>query len=137
MLVLAFFSMIFVPLEAVVDIFDSFDVSLISNGSTTSATFIDTAGGFSFDPLIQALTWITVIIILAGVVGFNVVGTGLNSTSAKMIIIGTAWITTFIFLSLFAYPLIVLIPSFFGEILFIFLTIIYAFGVFKQLGDSA
>jgi hypothetical protein len=111
------------------------NTNAIVNGSTTDIIVGQTTN-FNVDPLLGAITWILVIVILAGAVGINVVGSGLTGASAKMIVVGTAWVSAFILLSVYAFPFIVLIPYNLGSLTFILLTMIYAFGVFKQLSGG-
>lgn len=136
MFILTIFTSIFINSSGSVNVFGVIETYLIQNGSTTSISLTNTATTFNFDPLLTAITWIIVITVLAGVVGINVLGSGLNASSSKIIVVATAWSTAYIFFGIYGYPLIVAIPEMWGELLYISLTIVYSIGVFKQIGDS-
>jgi len=119
-----------------VGLFEIIDSIMIVNGTTTTIELTNNANSFNFDPLLTAITWIIVLTVLAGVIGINVVGTGLNASSSKIIVVGTAWSTAYIFFGITAYPLIMSIPLSWGELIYVSITVIYAIGVFKQIGDS-
>lgn len=136
LIILTLLSGLFTDASNVVALFNTIDTELIINGSTTTVELINTANSFDFDPLVFAITWITVITILAGIIGFNILATGLNASSSKIIVVGTAWSTSFIFFGITAYPLIMIIPLSWGELMYVGLTVIYAIGVFRQIGVS-
>ena len=136
LIILTLLSSLFTDSSNVVALFNEIDTNSIINGSTTTLELTNTANSFNFDPLLVAITWIVVLTILAGVIGFNVVGSGLNASSSKIIVVGTAWSTAFIFFGITAYPLIIIIPLSWGELMYVSLTVMYAIGVFKQIGDS-
>jgi hypothetical protein len=129
------FSLIFSSTYVIYSASNLVNTNAIVNGSTTDIIVGQTTN-FNVDALVGAITWIVVILVLAGAVGINVVGSGLTGASAKMIVVGTAWSSAFILLSVYAFPLIVLIPYNIGSLVFILLTMLYAFGVFKQLGGN-
>ncbi len=135
MLLMTVFSLIFTTTFVSYTVSNLVDTNTMVNGSTTSIILENTAT-FSVDALVGAITWIVVLLILAGAVSINFLGSGLNPAGSRAIIIGTAWISTFVILSLYAFPLIVSIPYNLGSLLFVFLSIVYAFGVFKQLGGG-
>jgi len=135
MALLSFFSSLFIGASGVVSLLEGIvSNSILINGSSTTISIPQSDVSFNFDPVIGAITWIVSITVLSGVVGIQVVGSGLNTSSTKMIVMGTAWITAFIFFGMIAYPLIITIPDLWGELLFLIMTIWYAFGVFEQLG---
>ena len=136
LLILSLFSFIFSSTYFSTTISSLVDTSSIVNGTTTNLQLGQTANTFSIDPLLGALTWVAVIVILASALGIQIVGSGLSSISVKTIIIATAWISMFIILSLFGYPFIASIPYGFGSLLFIVLSIMYAFGIFHLIGEA-
>jgi hypothetical protein len=87
---------------------------------------------FNIDGLTGALIILTGVIILAGVTGIKILGSGLDSESVRIILILTAYITLWSIFSFLSIPLINLIPVFNG-VIFIGLTIIYVIGVIFQL----
>lgn len=136
LLVLTLFSFIFSATYFSTTISSLVDTSSIINGTTTTLELGQASNTFSIDPLLGALTWVAVLVILASAIGIQVLGSGLSSISVRTIIIATAWISMFVILSLFGYPFIASIPYGFGSLLFIVLSIMYAFGIFKLIGDS-
>lgn len=136
LLILTLFSFIFSFTYFSTSISSLVDTNSIINGTTTTLQLGQTSNTFSIDPLLGALTWVAVIVILASALGIQVVGSGLSSISVKTIIISTAWISMFVILSLFGYPFIASIPYGFGNLLFIVLSIMYAFGIFQLIGEA-
>lgn len=136
LLVLTLFSFIFSATYFSTTISSLVETSSIINGTTTTLELGQASNTFSIDPLLGALTWVVVIVILASALGIQIFGSGLSSISVKTIIVSSAWISMFVILSLFGYPFIASIPYGLGSLLFILLTIMYAFGIFKLIGDA-
>jgi hypothetical protein len=136
LIILNFFSAVFIATTGSADIFDPISIDVIINGSTTEIDYSTIDTTFRLDALIGALTWIITCTVLAGILGIQIVGSGLASFSVKAIVIGTIWISSYIFFGLTAFPFIQSIPSFFGETIFLVMTIVFAYGVFKEIGGS-
>ncbi|MHA2105931.1 MAG: hypothetical protein ACW981_21095 [Candidatus Hodarchaeales archaeon] len=136
MLVLTIFSLIFSSTYVSYSASNLINTDAIINGTTTNL-IVGEATNFNIDVLVGALTWVIVIIILAGATGINVLGSGLTSASVRLIVVGTAWSSAFIFLSVVSFSLIALIPYNLGSLLFVLLSILYAMGIFKQLAGGS
>ena len=113
------------------------NISLI-NGNTT--TFLVEAQEVIFQvdttSLINAgIALLFGVLIVAGLTGISVLGTGLNPQSAKIIIIITAFIGIWSSLTIIVYPLIIEI-AIFGSVIYIGLTLGYAIGVVKIVSGS-
>jgi len=114
------------------------DNTAIVNGSITTYVvegqevlfFIDTS------VLITAgIVLLATMIVVAGITGVQVVGSGLNPASSKIIIIITSYIGIWGVLSVLAFSLIVSIEIF-GLLIYIMLTIAYTIGVAKSIGGN-
>lgn len=86
----------------------------------------------SVDAFIGATAWIIGIIALAGIIGLNVLGSGLTDWSVRVITIGTFYGATYVIFSLLSANLIISIELI-GVVLYAVLTMFYAFGVFKRI----
>lgn len=135
MVILTIWNLIFSATFISYDISSSYSAETMINGTTTTYNSSQ-VGTFSLDSVSGALTWIIVIVALVSAIGLNVFGSGLSETSVKTILIATIWTCVFGIFSLFAYPLINSIPYNLGNLFFIFLTIIFCVGVFKQMGEA-
>ena len=78
----------------------------IINGTTTTLELGSGDIYFNIDPLIGATIWIVGIIIMAGIISFKVIGTGIGPEGVRAILIGTAYGTVWILFSVYASPLI-------------------------------
>jgi len=85
--------------------------------------------------IIAGIALIITITVVAGIVGINVLGSGLNPQSTKIIIIITAYIGIWSTLSILAFNLINSIEIF-GSVIYISLTLTYVIGVIKKLSGS-
>lgn len=75
------------------------------------------------------------VIIVAGITGITVLGSGINPQSAKIIIMLTAFIGVWSSLTLIVFSLIIEI-AIFGSVIYIGLTLGYSIGVIKKLTGS-
>ena len=137
LLVLNFFSIIFVSVSGSANIYQTISSDLIVNGTTTTIDYPETTASFEFDPLLGALVWIIVLTALATVLGLTVLGSGLGTFSVKTVVIVTFYVTSYVFFGLTAFPFVQAIPLFWGEALFIFMSILYAFGVGGIVGEDS
>lgn len=78
---------------------------------------------------------LTTVIIVAGITGISVLGSGLNPQSAKIIIMLTAYIGIWSTLSIVSFALINEI-AIFGTVIYIGLTIGYSIGIIKSFSGS-
>ena len=131
LLFLTIFSIIFGATFISVSLDTFVSNNIIINGTTTT---IDLSGDiyFNIDPLIGATIWIIGIIIMAGIISIKVVGSGLGPEGVRVILIGTAYGTVWILLSVYASPLITQIEIV-GWLIYISFTIAYALGVIRSL----
>jgi len=93
---------------------------------------------FSIDTssLINAgIALIITIIVVAGITGIQVLGSGLSPSSVRVIILGTSYAGIWAVLSILAFNLIITIELF-GTIIYITLTIAYAIGVINKISIS-
>ena len=118
--------------------------SIILEGTTSNVSFIiqDNANNltvlqdFSFvlDDFYLALGIIIGLIILAGVIGIGVLGTGISGTSIKIIIIALAYISLWVFLTIFSLDLIFSIEIF-GILIYFILCFCYLVGIISKLAN--
>jgi hypothetical protein len=134
LLVLTLFSFIFTGTYFSASFEGLVHTESIINGSTTTLEVGEASNYFSVDPLLGALTWVTIIVILASALGIRVLGSGLADMSIRTVILATFYIAVFVALSLFGYPFVLSIPYNLGLVIFIGLSVVYAFGIFKQIG---
>ncbi len=87
------------------------------------------------DSLTGALTIIIILVALALVVGIQVLGSGLNDTTVKTIIVITGYASVWGIFSVLSINLIISIQIF-GTLIYLFLTIIYVIGVVDKLGSG-
>lgn len=85
--------------------------------------------------VIAGISLIVAIIIVAGITGITVLGTGLNAQSAKIIIILTGYIGIWSVLTALSFTLIIEIEIF-GSIIYVGLTIAYVVGVIQKISGS-
>jgi len=72
--------------------------------------------------------------IALGLIGLNVLGSGLDSTSVKIIWNGIVFYGLWLIFSVLSYNSIISIPIF-GIIFWFILTFIYSLGIFSKMGD--
>jgi len=114
------------------------DNTAIVNGSTT--TFVVEAQDvlFYIDTSALELAGIALLITVLGVAlltGIQVVGSGLNAESAKIVILLTGFAGVWAVLSFLAFNLIVSIELF-GTLIYIMLTVAYSIGVVKKISGG-
>lgn len=107
---------------------------LIINGTNTSVELVAGAT-FSIDPFLGLTAVIIVLIVLAVLVGIQIIGSGLSPTSVRIIVIGTAYSGLWILFSIIAQPLIVSIQIF-GALIYITLTMGYIWGVVQKFSGG-
>lgn len=110
------------------------DNELIVNG-TGSSIGLDSSTLFNIDPVIGFTATIIVIVVLASVLGIQVVGSGLSPTTVRVMVIGISYTGVWIVFSLLAEPLISSIEIF-GGLLYVSLTIGYVVGVVQKIAGG-
>jgi len=83
--------------------------------------------------------WVIVLLAIGFVlalVGLKVMGSGLSDSSVKIIITATIYIVLWAILSVYSLNLLVLLPMGIGNLLYSFLTVLYAIGCFMQLKNG-
>lgn len=85
--------------------------------------------------VIAGISLITAILISAGITGIQVLGSGLSSSSVRIIILLTGYSGLWFALSILAFNLIITIEVF-GGIIYILLTTGYAIGVIQKISGS-
>ena len=83
--------------------------------------------------------WVIILLAIGFVlalVGLKVMGSGLSDSSVKIIITATIYIVLWAILSVYSLNLLILIPMGIGNLLYSFLTVLYAVGCFMQLKNS-
>lgn len=105
-----------------------------------SATFVVVGQDvlFSIDTtnlIVAGIALIISIIIVAGITGITVLGSGLNPQSARIIIFLTGYIGVWTTLTALAFNLIIQIEVF-GSIIYIGLTIAYVIGVIQKISGA-
>lgn len=110
------------------------DNELIVNG-TGSTLELDSSTFFNIDPVIGFTATIIVIVVLASVLGIQIIGSGLSPETVRVMIIGISYAGIWIVFSLLAEPLISSIEIF-GTLLYVVLTIGYVIGVVQQIAGG-
>lgn len=111
------------------------DNTALVNGSTTTYVVAGQDVLFQIDTATlqnSAIALIVTIILIASITGIQVLGSGLNSESVRIIILATAFTGIWTVLSLLAFSLIITIEVF-GTVIYIALTLAYAIGVITRL----
>jgi len=111
------------------------DNTSLVNGSITTYVVETETVLFEIDTSVFIVAGIALLItvaIVAGITGIQVLGSGLNSESVKIIIMITAFTGIWITLSIIAINLISSI-AIFGSIIYIGLTLMYVIGVVQKL----
>lgn len=114
------------------------DNSALINGSTTTFEVIGQDILFQIDTsvLINAgIALIVAVSITATLTGIQVVGSGLNAESVRIIILITGYVGIWTSLSIIAFNLIITIEVF-GSIIYITLTIGYSIGVLQKISGG-
>lgn len=92
-------------------------------------------GAFYIDDLAGALVVLTGIIVVAGVIGIQILGSGLSDSGHKVIIYCLVYGGVWAMLSILASPLISQIEVF-GSMIYIALTIAFVIGVIQKFGEG-
>lgn len=88
---------------------------------------------FGLDPVFGALLILGTLVLIAGVVGVTVMGTGLSDSSTHKIFVSITYLGIWVMLSVFSFNSILEIPYEFGTVLYIGLTLMYVVGVIKNI----
>lgn len=134
LLILAFitvFSMMFGNALTGYQFDDVVNQDLIVNGTTTTLEFNASGDFLSVDPIIGATVIIITIMVIAGALGIQILGSGLSDSSQKAIVYSIFYIGIWTILSLLSYPLISAIDIF-GLMIYTLLTLAYAVGVVQK-----
>ncbi len=132
LLFLTIFSIIFGATFTSVSIDTFVSNDIINNGTTTTIGLGGDNIYFNIDPLIGATVWIIAIIILAALISIKFLGSGMGPEGVRTTLIGTAYGTVWIVLSVYSNPLVSQI-AIFGPLLYVSFTIMYALGVIRSL----
>ena len=114
------------------------DNSAIINGSVTTYVVAPESVLFTIDTttlIVAGIALLVTIGITAGITGIQVLGSGLNAQSVRMIILLVAYGGVWTTLSILAFNLINSIEIF-GSVLYITMTVLYAIGVIQKLSGS-
>ncbi len=115
------------------------DNTALVNGSTTTFFVEGQDVLFQIDTAVllnSGIALIVAIIIVATITGIQVLGSGLNANSAKIIILITGYIGIWTSLSIVAFNLITSIEIF-GSIIYISITIAYSIGVLQNISGGS
>jgi len=104
------------------------------NGSATGVG-IDQAESLGIDPLLFAIIWITIIGAIAVASAVNALGSGLTDRGSHWLTYMIFFVSFWIILSTFPFPLIISIEIA-GSIIYLFLTISYSVGVILFIGGT-
>ena len=99
----------------------------ILNGTSSVVDLEGISADFSLDPLIFAVVWIVVIGGVAIASSITVVSTGLSTVGSKWTVGIVFFVSIWLMLSTYPYPLIVS-GGFIMETIYLFMTILYAIG---------
>jgi len=114
------------------------DNTAIVNGSITTYVVEGQEVLFAIDTSVLSTAGLALLVtlaIVAGITGIQVLGSGLNTQSARIIILLTGFGGLWAVLSILSFNLIVSIEIF-GSLIYIMLTVAYALGVVKKLTGS-
>ena len=138
MIVLTFFSIILGEsfIGSIVNV--GIDNTALVNGST--ATYFVEAEDLLFQIdtgslIIAGIVLISTVIAVASITGIQVLGSGLNTQSVRVIIIATSYIGLWASLSILAFNLITQIKVF-GGLIYIGITIAYSIGVIQKISGG-
>lgn len=90
---------------------------------------------FNIDPVIGAIAMIIVIASIGGVVGIQILGTGLSPESVRVLIMAIAYTGIWGVLSILSLPLISSIEIF-GPLIYVVLTLGYVIGIIQKFGGN-
>ena len=90
--------------------------------------------GFYIDPLVGALVILTAIIVIAGIIGIQILGSGLSDEGHRTVMICTIYAGLWTLLSVLSAPMIFSIEIV-GAFIYIILTILYIIGVIKKISE--
>lgn len=138
MIVLTFFSIILGEsfIGATVNV--GIDNTALVNGSTTTYVVASQDILFQIDTstlIVAGIVLISTIIAVASITGIQVLGSGLNTQSVRVIIIATSYIGLWASLSVLAFNLISQIQVF-GALIYIGITIAYSIGVIQKISGG-
>lgn len=97
---------------------------------------ISSPGGYVFQIQMSAIIFgvISAVIIVAGILGIRIVGSGIADASVSLIVRTTIYALTWSLLSIMTFGFLSLIPTF-GYILYAIFSIMYGIGVLLQLAE--
>ena len=98
----------------------------------TSSLVPDVGFAFNFDAQVGLIATVIGIASLTIVLSIQIFGTGLSETGAHTLQLAVGYVGFWIMLSLFSNAFILAIPVF-GLIFYLFLTILYAIGLFRKM----
>lgn len=116
----------------------SVDNSALLNGTVSTFEVVGESIGFEIDPLIAGIAILIAVSAGTAIIGVQVLGSGFNSASVKIITLISAYVGLWTLLSVLASGLIKSIEVF-GSMIYITLTLGYTIGVIQKLsggGDS-
>jgi len=114
----------------------TFDQTVFVNGTASEFAINDTAVLFQIDGLIGALIILVVIATVVGLIGIQVLASGLSDTSVSTIRTSIIYGGIWGLLSVGASALIISIETF-GALIYLMLTILYIIGVIQKMGENA
>jgi len=106
----------------------------VPNGDDTSTDLPEDIF-FEIDPVLGAIVILTIIGIIAGVLGIQIVGSGLSDWSVRTGILIMTYLGLWILLTILSMPLIKSIEVF-GSIIYISLSLGYTIGVIQNLSKG-
>jgi len=90
---------------------------------------------FEIDPILGAIGILTIIAIIGGILGIQIVGSGLSDWSVRLGIITLAYGGLWVLLTILSMPLIKSIEVF-GSIIYISLTLGYVIGIIQKISEG-
>lgn len=104
------------------------DSESIVNGTTTTFSIGSGDVAFGLDALTGGIALIIALSVIGGILGIQILGSGLNDSSVKIIMVAIFYGGLWAILSVLSMNLIIAIEVF-GGIIYLMLTIVYAIGV--------
>lgn len=135
MIVLSFISVVFGNSLIGITIDSSINNNLIVNGTTTNINYGYNNYTLNLDPLTTGIALITILIAVAGIIGINVLGSGLSDSSVHTITLLLGYGGLWTLFSTLSWNLIIAIELF-GGFIWLGLTIIYSIGIVQKIGGS-
>lgn len=111
------------------------DYEIFVNGSSTTLSSGEGTLILGIDSLQGAIIWFFALMVIVGVITFQVLGSGLGETGQKTARTGLIATGVWGILSVLAWNLLTSIPTF-GTIIWTVLTIIYAVDIFYSMGRN-